>query len=123
MVLDARMVASTSDRLLAFIMSLPDHAFSMAGEVGVEDRILFTAAPPGTPMHMLAAYPRVTYRFGWMGMGDKVSVSFILPTSGGPEILSVAVQAGAWGALAPSLWKQMISRNVPLGVREYPVQM
>lgn len=94
----------------------------MAGEVGTEDRMLFSAAPVGTPVHMLAAYPRVVYRFGWRGMGDRITVSFMLPTPAGMEVASIAVQAAAWGMLSPALWKQMLMRYLPMGVVDFPVQ-
>lgn len=105
-----------------FLMSLPEYAFSMAGDVGVEDRYLFLGAPAGAPAHTHTMYPRVLYRFGWMGQSNRITVSFVLPTPSGPEVLSIAVQAAAWGAsIAPATWRQMILRNAPLGVFDFPV--
>ena len=107
--------------MLTFILNLPDTAFTMAGEVGTEDRLLYCAAPPGTPPQMLSNYPRVVYRFGWRGQGDRVTVAFALPASAGGELLYVSIHASSWGTIPSSIWKQMLLRYIPLGVYEFPV--
>ena len=68
------------------------------------------------------ATPPFVYRFGWRGQSDRITVSFLMPTSAGMEILSIAVQVAAWGMVSPSVWRAMILRNLPLGVIDYPVQ-
>ncbi|KAG8919458.1 hypothetical protein FRC00_011315 [Tulasnella sp. 408] len=111
-----------SSAFMNFLLSLPDYAFTMSGDIAVEDRYLFSGAPPGAPANTHGMYPRVVYRFGWMGQGDRVTVSFVLPTPSGPEAVSIAIQVAAWGAsIAPAIWKQMILRNLPLGVYDFPV--
>ncbi|KAG8897847.1 hypothetical protein FRB99_007872 [Tulasnella sp. 403] len=82
----------------------------MAGDVGTEDRLLYTAAPAGTPASMMSRYTRVVYRFGWRGQGTHITVLFVM----GAEVLAIAVQASAWGTMAASTWKQMILRHAPL---------
>lgn len=109
-------------QLMQFLLALPDYAFNMAGDVGTEDRLLYSTAPPGTPFHMLGAYPRVVYRFGWRGQADRITVSFMVPTGAGMEVINIAVQVAAWGMFTPNVWKSMILRYLPLGIFDFPVQ-
>ena len=82
----------------------------------MNERILFAAGAP------IASYARVQFRCGYRGQRDRIAVSFVLPTSGGAETLTISVAMCTWGALAPEAWRQMLLTYIPMGVLDYPVQ-
>ncbi len=113
-----------STRMFAFLQFLPAEAFSFTGDVGADDRTLFSIATPGTPPASSAEYGRVLYRAGWGDQSwDKVTVTFYLPPKGGlgVEVFSICIKAVAWGQLPAATWRAMILNSVPLGVQQFPI--
>ncbi|KAG8906243.1 hypothetical protein FRB99_007305 [Tulasnella sp. 403] len=112
-----------SARMMAFLQFLPPNAFLFTGEVGVEDKLLFSIATPGSPPASSADFGRVSCRVGWRDQSwDKVTVTFYLPAKGGAgsETFSICIRAAAWGKLPAPSWKAMILASAPYGVMEYP---
>lgn len=109
--------------MTAFLQYLPVEAFALTGDIEVEDRLIFTHAPPGTPPATTTGYGTVSYRVGWKDQSwDKVTVSFYLPAKGnaGPEVWSICVQMQAWGKLPSTVWRNMIVSAAPLGIVNFP---